>query len=674
MLKRALLATIFLAGVARADVELWQLGGNTGLGWDGNDTTQVFIDFSAVPGSVQPVIFDSSINILSARDNWSPFKFPTELDYVDGSIPRIWRAANGFYWFTAGVLTPSWVDGDSLSYSPPVARGAHSEWYTIDIGVPVPASVVGFFAPPRGFRADGTLLVDDIVPAFELSVAEDFAPQLDLENNDHDYHKFETLIADVQQNFASDIQIDIPPQYLRFIRYRRNQSILDTQFARGHNNQQSGTIGEFVVNGQGVARRVFYISKIIDLGRTVNFGRLFWSATPMRVIDGVPAPVEDANASLTIEVRSGRDADPNVYHEFTDTGGELIVSRERYETELKRPDQQTGGQIQEGKPGLRASVLYDQDNWTFWSFPITQSGQPAPLERGSHLQVRLNLLSDTFFDFVRIDSLWIETSPPLAQQVVGELARFDDPAPARGLTEVRLGERTDFTYDLRAEFTGAGQQGFDAIKVRTSSRPQFKQLLMGAALQAVEPLAVTEGEDELIVQLPERITRGSNEPIRLVFGTEVYVFANTFTGEVFDTESSDLPQLIEEGDVRDEVNSASLQVYGLAAGGDRTIQDLRFSSGVVTPNGDGANDELRVEYQLFKLPQPLPVELVVYSLDGREIARIDQGVQGAGPQIARWDGKAADGKALPPGLYLLDLSIRSELKDFRYLRAVGVAY
>ena len=61
-------------------------------------------------------------------------------------------------------------------------------------------------------------------------------------------------------------------------------------------------------------------------------------------------------------MRSGRDPDPNVYHEFTDTGAECTVSRQRFENELKQPDQTTGGQIQEGKPGLRASIVYDQDN------------------------------------------------------------------------------------------------------------------------------------------------------------------------------------------------------------------------------------------------------------------------------------------------------------------------
>ena len=89
----------------------------------------------------------------------------------------------------------------------------------------------------------------------------------------------------------------------------------------------------------------------------MNFGRLFWAAAPMRMVDGAPVEAADARAALDISVRSGRDPDPNVYYEFTDTGAERTVSRQRFENELKQPDQTTGGQIQEGKPGLRASIV-----------------------------------------------------------------------------------------------------------------------------------------------------------------------------------------------------------------------------------------------------------------------------------------------------------------------------
>lgn len=671
----AALVGVLAAGSVQAQVQLWKLGGD-GLVWDRSDSVRVFIDFERTPGAIQPVFLTQEQNILSSLSGWSPFKFPTDLDYNDGEKPRFWRAANGFYWFTAGTLTTKWVDGDSLSYTPPVSRGINSEWYTIDVGVPVPADQVGFFTPPRGFAADGSPLSEDIINAFEISIAAETDPVLNLEDNDNDYHRLETLVAELPINFERDLKLDFPKQYVRFIRFKRNQSINDLAFGTGTwgPNVQLGTIGEFVLHGEGVPKRVSYTSRITDLGQTVNFGRIFWAATPMRMVDGVPTEAPAADVRVVVEVRSGTDAEPNVYHEFTDTGKERVVSRQRYEHELKQPDQTTDGRIQDGKPGLRASVRYDTDNWSFWSFPLTQSGVQAPLRRGNHVQVRLRLESNSFFDFVRVDSLWIETSPLLVGRIVGEVAPLDQPAPARGFTEVEMGRMTEFSYDLKAEFDSNTQPGFDVLRIRTGGRPQFKRLLIGEPPVEIQPLEVVEEEDGLRLHLPERIDRRNNAPMRVVFASEIFVFANIFEAEVEDSQGADLPQQVEEGDASELVSTNSLRVLGVEDRSDRILKDLQLSGGVFTPNGDGVNDQLHIDYTLFRLPAAVPVQLNVYSLDGRLVARRALGLQGAGPQSARWDGRDEAGSLVAPGIYLLDVHLDAEAEPTRPLRTVGVAY
>ena len=103
------------------------------------------------------------------------------------------------------------------------------------------------------------------------------------------------------------------------------------------------------------------------------------------------------------------------------------------------------------KPGIRAGIEYDQDNWTFWSVPTFESGQTLGLRSGSHLQLKILLNSEEFDAFVRLDSLWIEISPTLATSVIGEVARSDDLQPLRGVAEVEMGATTEFVYDVKAE-------------------------------------------------------------------------------------------------------------------------------------------------------------------------------------------------------------------------------
>ncbi|MBI2505715.1 MAG: hypothetical protein HYW07_21080 [Candidatus Latescibacteria bacterium] len=663
------LLTVLVISPGGAEISIWQLGGS-GLAWSEHDTNQVFVDFAAISGALQPRYLIGERNLLPQLDNWSPLKFPRELDYVDGSRPRIWVAADGFFWFQrAGLLVDLWVDGDSTSYVPPGSLSAESDWYTIDIGVPVPADQFGFFTPPRGFTGDGRPLREDVFDAFEVSISEETDPVLSKERTDRDYHPLETVIAYRPQNFDPAVKIDFPKQYVRFIRFKR----LITDRTRG-SGVRLGTIGDFELFARGIPKRAFYTTAVIDLGQEVNFGRVSWSATPMRVVDGAAVETPDAQASVKVEMRSGRDEDPNVYHEFTDEGEEVVVLRQRFEQELKPPDSDNSTVVQEGKPGLRASVSHDRENWTYWSFPLAEAGIQAPLERGRYLQVRVTLESQAFADFVRLDSLWLERSPPLAGPVRGEVARLDDPRPTRGFTQVELGKLIDFSYDLKAEFSGADQRGFDAVRIRTGSRPVFRHLELGEPLAEVAPARVAEEEEALVVFLPQRVTGGSNVPMRVVFSTEVFLFANTFTAEVFDTGSEDLPQQVEAGDVSPEVGTNSLQIWGVSGEVGQVIAELRFSSGVMTPNGDGVNDQLAIEYSLFRLPGAVPVELNVYRLDGARVARIEVGRQGAGLQRIFWDGRDGDGHLLWLGIYLVEISLKSERSTIRHLQPVSIVY
>jgi hypothetical protein len=667
---------LLAAGSGEAEVSIWKVGGS-GLAWSDHDSVSVMIDFESAPRAIQPFYITPDRTVFSYLDNWTPWKIPRDkLGFVDGEQPRSWKGDEGSDQSTENGIYL--VDGDSTTYNP----GASTVWasfsfYTIDLAVPVPVFRFGFFTPSRGLRADGRPLRKDAVPSFEVSIAQEGDPSwLDTGA----YLPVGTVIADVPENFATDVRLDFPKQYVRYIRYKRELSILDQELAEATGSEDSqqgyvelGTIGDFELFGEGVPRQALYKTRILDLGEELNFGRLFWSATPLRRIRGADVVDPGARVAVEVEVRTGRDGTPDVYHEYTDKALERVVSRERYERELRPPPYEWAGP-QRGRPGMRASIGYDTDNWTYWSPPYTAPGQPLALKSGSHIQVRITLKSEEFDAFVRLDSLWIERAPLLAGQVLGEVARLDDPRPARGFTQVELGQMTDFVYALRADFPDAGAAGFNAVRVRTGTATRFRRLEMGTLPAAVEPVRVEEQEDGLLVVLPGRVTAADNPLIRLVFGAELFVLATTFEGQVLDTAVESLPQPIEAGDVEKEIATNSLRVLGQSGQTSSLVQELLFSSPILTPNGDGVNDRLELSYSLFRLPQKVAVRLEIYALDGRRVGTLPVGQQASGRQRVEWDGRSQTGELLPPGLYLMGIVLLSESTSIHQLRPVSIAY
>lgn len=662
---------------AAADISLWKIGGS-GLSWADSDSAQVMIDFTGPHNSIQPLLVRADTTVFPLLDNWSPKKNPDELGFVDGERPRAWKGCCGTSSTVDNAL--NLIDGSGATYNPVTSNSIGGEYYTIDLGVPVPLFRFAMTTPDRGFfRSDGTPLEEDAVPAFEVSIAADTNP--DVLNT---ANPIGTVIAEARENVSAKISANFPLQYVRYVRYKRKNSILDeaTNQSSGHSGTaRKGTVAEFFLWGEGIPKRATYKTTIFDLGPVVNLGRLFWQATPMRLVDGVAEEAPDANVWVEVEARTGIDASPDIYYEYTDMGTRVVVEQGRYQGVLKNQSAPVtnadglGGTLTlstRPKPGIRAGIEYDQQNWTFWSFPTTESDRPLNLNRGSHLQVKVVLHSERFDEFVRLDSLWIETSPTLALRVVAEVAELGQPNPVRGVAEVPLGERTDFAYDIQAEFA-ASEVGFDALRIRTGSpQTEFKGLEVNGV--ATDPAGVEVVGDDFVVQLPQRVSRAYNPSLRVIFAAEVFDFAHTFGGEVFNAGSTDLPQPVEGGDVSAAIGTNSLRVLAASAANPQLVQDVQFSSRVVTPNGDGVNDELVISYALFALPQSVPVRLQVFSLDGRRVAQVERGQQGSGPQRLHWDGRDQRGAMLAPGLYLLGIGIEAEDKNGLQLRPINLAY
>ena len=139
-------------------------------------------------------------------------------------------------------------------------------------------------------------------------------------------------------------------------------------------------------------------------------------------------------------------------------------------------------------------------------------------------------------------------------------------------------------------------------------------------------------------------------------------------------EEDALPQPILPGDASESIATNSLRVLSAEGGSVDFVRNLQRSTGVLTPNGDGVNDQLTLRYALFRLTGTVPVRLEVYTLDGHRIALIEGGLQDAVTRQLVWDGHNENGRSLPAGLYLFSIALDTQAAQKRTLYSLGIAY
>jgi len=97
---------------------------------------------------------------------------------------------------------------------------------------------------------------------------------------------------------------------------------------------------------------------------------------------------------------------------------------------------------------------------------------------------------------------------------------------------------------------------------------------------------------------------------------------------------------------------------------------------VLTPNGDGINDEIAFEFAVLKINTARSVGITLFDLSGRKMRRIEESRTLAnGLYRLLWDGRDEAGALVPPGLYLAQIEVDSDSGDNnRVGQLVGVAY
>lgn len=138
-----------------------------------------------------------------------------------------------------------------------------------------------------------------------------------------------------------------------------------------------------------------------------------------------------------------------------------------------------------------------------------------------------------------------------------------------------------------------------------------------------------------------------------------------------DSRLKDSWQRVDEGDPNPAVNSQTTTV--LLPVSDELIGYVSFRPEMITPNGDGRNDEMVITFTVFKVNLLRPIEVIFYDLKGTVVRAMKEPAEGGDHRVI-WDGRDGVGKLVPPGLYLCQITIRTDWKDETVERTVGVVY
>ncbi len=681
----AVAALLILPPVSGAQVQRLVIG-QGGLDWLESSDDMLGLDRSASAGSLQPFELDPAVNVTVGE--------PTESGQFTNIFGHVWRisgsappvADDKTPWVYGSRGRAQTIDGD-VDRPTDVAPVTD---YTFDLGLPIPLNRVVFFPPETGRT---TSAFQDVVwsgGAFGsttvssgLLIKDQFPRQYSVSGslNEQEF-LFQNVGNDLDIALASSLNhtervadVHFRTEVVRFTRVRF---------------PAAGFIAEVEFYGEGFLPQTRYVSRLLDMGEPVNFGRLHFDFESYRSpgFGAEPVPAPDAPVHLAVDVRSGLDDTPLVYHIITDIGTEKEISEAGFNsapsgTSYRVSNNNASQLVDDGAGSLTSSSLYipgqqgsvrdDITNWSFWSAPHTSTGVELQVpDRRQFIQLRAFITSEDVFAFGRLTSLSVEYSPLLADPVVGEVALMEDPHPEDGIVEVPLGEPVTLTYDVRADFTAASQTGFSAIRLLTPEAVDFRRFQMGDPLADVEPDSLIISDRELLVYFPSNaIMPASHPPIRLTFATRVFDFNTLMAGEVFDPEDGNLPQSIDGGDASPLVSTNDLHVF-TPTERLQVLSEVNLGSRVLTPNADRVNDDLPISFTLHGITAG-DVQVELFDLSGRLLRRLVDETRGEGYYTDLWDGTDAAGR-VGPGLYLVRVAVGTDLGIFEETRTVAVVY
>ncbi len=299
------------------------------------------------------------------------------------------------------------------------------------------------------------------------------------------------------------------------------------------------------------------------------------------------------------------------------------------------------------------SVVVGED-WGEWSNVYKISGEAFK--------------SDSPRNFVQIEMIMATDDPVVAPMIRSVEVEFVDALvnQAQGAIiprNAKPNEDTRFTYTLWPEVTG-DNSGFDRMRLVVPDLVRADDVEIMVAGQAIVPVGMEIMADSLLIELPQVV---QGDSVQIVFTTRIVRNAAVVELDLGLNESPGLWQ-----DVEPSGRRSNVVLLPDLAGSNRLIDDLQISNRVVTPNGDGVNDQVELSFVVFKAQTAEP-KVEVTNLAGQLVVTLAAKIDGPVRRFT-WDGLNADGKTVQPGVYLCRIDVNSDSGDATELRTVSVAY
>ncbi len=321
-----------------------------------------------------------------------------------------------------------------------------------------------------------------------------------------------------------------------------------------------------------------------------------------------------------------------------------------------------GGEITEARYNSLPAVLKGKvdttlvigEDWGDWSNVYQATGESFQSESPRRF-IQLEAILSTEDPRVApvLNELFVEYGDALVQDVRGRIV----PRQTTPNTE------TPFTYTLWNRVVDE-DRGFDLVRlVAPGGLVDVRDIAVRIGGTAVESQLRVDG-DSLYVELPFAVRADSLE---IDFVSRVLRNAAVFSAELGHRDEPGLWQSVEPAERRGDTVYLPELVTS-----DRLIDDLRLSSRVLTPNGDGLGDALEVDFVVYKADGIEPQAHIV-DLSGVRRARLLPLARGARTGF-RWDGRDDAGVTVPPGLYMLHLDVGASTGSGVVVRTIAVAY